>query len=145
MHPCRENDIRRMALSKKLALHISFSEGESNGVYCGGTMVLLNTDTCTDASVLHSEAGATVVQTEWCGRKLRLGSVYAPVRPGARLAFVSRMKDWVTKDMVLGGDWNCVPDVTVDVQSANPLRYRNIAGTLLEQVLIDKKLFDFRR
>jgi hypothetical protein len=65
LNPSRVNEVKRMALSKQLEMHISFSSEESNGVYWGGTLVLLNIATCANASVLHSEAGATVVQIEW--------------------------------------------------------------------------------
>ena len=55
------------------------------------------------------------------------------------------MRKWITMDMFLGGDWNCVPDVTLDVQSSDPLRYKNIGGALLEEVTGEVGLVDFRR
>jgi hypothetical protein len=59
--------------------------------------------------------------------------------------FINRLKTWATPDMILGGDWNCVPDATLDVQSSNPLRYKNVGGLILENTLTKLGLFDFRR
>ena len=55
------------------------------------------------------------------------------------------MRSWVKPNMFLGGDWNCVPDVTLDVQSKDPLRYKNVGGELLEEVMASAELHDFRR
>ena len=43
------------------------------------------------------------------------------------------------------GDWNCVPDVTLDVQSANPLAYANVGAALLGDITAGVGLVDFRR
>jgi hypothetical protein len=47
--------------------------------------------------------------------------------------------------MILGGDWNCVPDVTLDVQSSDPTRYANNGAALLGEIMADANLWDFRR
>ena len=95
--------------------------------------------------IVHSEPGAVVAEVGWNGRGILVGSVYAPAKPTPRLAFLQNMRKWASEDMYLGGDWNCVPDVTVDVQSSDPLRYRNTGGALLEDVTGDIGLMDFRR
>ena len=49
----------------------------------------------------------------------------------------------------MGGDWNCVPDVCLDVHvdSANPLRYhaQNQGADVLEGILSNLGLSDERR
>ena len=47
--------------------------------------------------------------------------------------------------MIGMGDWNCVPDVTLDVQSANPLKYPNGGAKLLEHSMAAVGLVDIRR
>ena len=51
----------------------------------------------------------------------------------------------LTTHTIAGGDWNCVPDVTLDVQSSNPLRYQNTGARVLSQSMRSKGLVDERR
>jgi len=44
-----------------------------------------------------------------------------------------------------GGDWNCVPDVTLDVQSENPLNYSNAGAEILAQHMQRAELVDIHR
>ena len=55
------------------------------------------------------------------------------------------MRGIFQKDWILGGDWNCVPDTTLDVQSTKPLSYANIGATLLGDITREVGLHDFRR
>ena len=153
LDPARESECRRMAERRGFALVIAFAEAGPDGVHHGGTLILIATDAVewpeTDAKraerTVHSEAGAVVVRIGWHGRDMVLGSVYAPATPVKRIDFFNRARKWITKEMYLGGDWNCVPDVTLDVQSSDPLRYKNYGGMLLEDVTSSKGLIDFRR
>ena len=45
----------------------------------------------------------------------------------------------------MGGDWNTVPDRTVDVHNRDPFAYPNIGATLLSQIMEEKGLIDERR
>ena len=55
------------------------------------------------------------------------------------------MKNKIEKTTIVGGDFNTVGDVTLDVASRNPLAYPNIEHTLLSQIMSDKGLVDERR
>ena len=151
--PGREEDMRRLALLKGFTLLMSHDVAGRDGVHHGGTLVLLNNRTIEwplskterEKRVLHREAGALVVNVPWAGRDMHVGSVYAPSPPSERVAFLKDMREWVTEDMFLGGDWNCVPDVTLDVQSSNPMRYKNVGASLLGTTMAEVGLWDFRR
>ena len=153
LHPSREGELMRWAESKGFALVIAFAPRGEDNVHRGGTLMLINLKTVDwpelkedrAKRIVHSEPGAVVAEVGWNGRGILVGSVYAPAKPTPRLAFLQNMRKWASEDMYLGGDWNCVPDVTVDVQSSDPLRYRNTGGALLEDVTGDIGLMDFRR
>jgi hypothetical protein len=53
----------------------------------------------------------------------------------------------LTSKTYAGGDWNCVPDVTLDVDSDNPLRYhaQNQGADILETIMSNIGLTDERR
>ena len=51
----------------------------------------------------------------------------------------------LSTDTIVGGDWNCVPDVTLDVKSKDPLSYPNVGATLLASEMSDLGLYDIRR
>ena len=153
LNPARQGDLSRLAEARGFGLVIGFDVRGADGVHWGGTLVMVRLSSTgwpelradRDACVVIREPGAVVVQIDWHGRKMYVGSVYAPVQPTARVDFFQRMRGWVTPDMILGGDWNCVPDVTLDVQSSDPSRYRNIGSSLLGEVMAGVGLYDFRR
>ena len=128
LHPCRDAELKRIALERGFVLSIAYAPAAPDGVHRGGTLILTKMSTVEwpiDSAgmrvpcVLHSEPGALVVQVEWRGRTLKVGSVYVPCQPYARIEFLLHMEGWISEDMFLGGDWNCVPDVTLDVQSSS--------------------------
>ena len=83
---------------------------------------------------------------DWGGEKVRLLNVYTPVDPDLRKKFLSEvLPKHLTKTTIAVGDWNCVPDVTTDVQSNNPLGYSNIGGQQLGDEMSKIGLSDFRR
>ena len=53
----------------------------------------------------------------------------------------------LTSKTYAGGDWNCVPDVTLDVDSENPLRYhaQNQGADILKSIMSNVGLADERR
>ena len=55
---------------------------------------------------------------------MRVASVYAPVRPVQRVDFMHQeLRKYMDSGTYAGGDWNCVPDPTVDVQAGNIQSY----------------------
>ena len=128
--PSEGESARRIAIARGFHLVMSHAEKGEDGTHRGGTFVLINMNTTEwpdtrekqENMVVHSEPGATVVKLGWHGREITVGSIYAPCKPTPRLYFLQNMRSWVKPNMFLGGDWNCVPDVTLDVQSKDPLR-----------------------
>ena len=61
------------------------------------------------------------------GRSLEIASAYAPSEPQERITFFNDIntKQLLSVNTFVGGDWNVVEDVTIDVDSANPLAYDN--------------------
>ena len=82
------------------------------------------------------------VEVEWTGREFRFLNCYVPVRPLERVEFLNRLRKYLTPKTFAAGDWNCVPDVTLDVQSKNPLGYKNIGAQLLEERMSEVGLID---
>ena len=70
--------------------------------------------------------------------------VYAPAQPLQRVDFNS-LRGKLDNTTHVGGDWNCVPDVTLDVDSVNPLSYANRGATLLGDIVGNLALNDIRR
>ena len=47
--------------------------------------------------------------------------VYAPAVSMERVNMFGGLSRRLSVDTIVGGDWNCVPDVTLDVRSKDPL------------------------
>ena len=146
MSPAKHDEYTRMAVASNMDLHISYDTPGRDGTHWGGTLMLVDLSSAT-SSLVHSEAGCTIVSVSFLDETFKIGSIYAPVDPQKRIDFFNdiRRRKIFTHDLILGGDWNCVPDVTLDVQSADPLAYRNIGGTLLEDLMEEIDLADIRR
>ena len=56
------------------------------------------------------------------GRVLDLAGVYVPATPMERVNMFGGLGRRLSTDTIVGGDWNCVPDVTLDVKSKDPLK-----------------------
>ena len=109
-------------------------------------MLLISTSTLTvlkESTAQHEVAWA---QVEWKGRPIEIASMYTPVRPLARVDFFKdHLKDAITNLTYSGGDWNCVPDTTLDVISPNPLNYPNTGARLLETKMTELGCADAHR
>merc|ERR1711938_264919 len=82
------------------------------------------------------------------GHSTKLGSFYAPVHPRLRKRYFELIdsRGLLSVDIIAGGDWNTVPDITLDTQVENPShRYANSHGPLLESVVLSKGLVDVFR
>ena len=96
---------------------------------------------------MYNENGFVMIEVEWGGEILKVAGVYAPVTNNGttRADFFRSLKGKITADTLAGGDWNCVPDVTLDVESQNPLGYPNKGATELAEIMGDVGLVDERR
>ena len=128
LNPARVDDLKRLATIKGLTLVIGFAPRGQDGIHWGGSLVLINNSLLDFKSTHHISEHLVVVNVEWGGKPLQIGSVYAPVTPLARVDFFTRINQQLTTSTIAGGDWNCVVDVNVDVKSATPQTYRNIGA-----------------
>ena len=75
-------------------------------------------------------------------------AAYAPARdvqPMKRGRFFTALSSLVTRDTVIGIDANCVPDVTIDVQSAAVSSYPNGGHVELNNMVDSQGLVDVTR
>eukprot|EP00966_Prymnesium_polylepis_P028346 656033-Prymnesium_polylepis.1 len=104
--------------------------------------------TLTLNSVTHKTDGFIMIKAEWGGQEVEIANVYAPSsnENGARAKFFKdTLQPNLNADTFVGGDWNCVPDVTLDVESANPLNYPNGGAAELATIMGSFSLIDERR
>jgi hypothetical protein len=102
----------------------------------------LDTSSASFTSALHG--GAASVRLLQHGLQIRYTSVYVPVMAQLRKVYLERLKDsgLLTADTIVGGDWNCVPDVIVDLQypENSNTDYPNLHASLAESILASKGL-----
>jgi len=127
-------------------LIISYGKADDETSKKGGVLILIDDSALDFAHTLHSQPGFLHVDLRWGGRDLRVACVYAPAHSGnERLDFFNDIKTKLTSTTLVGGDWNCVPDKTVDVDSKNPLGYPNVGSQLMNTMMTDLGLVDERR
>ena len=100
------------------------------------------------APIYSMQGGAAVMHITLHGHRTKIGSFYVPVRPPLRKHYIERITErgLLTSDMIAGGDWNTVPDITVDTQvESGTSSYANFHGPLLESSLLGKGLTDVFR
>ena len=96
----------------------------------GGTLIISDEKTIPHVEDLHREASMVVARYSFNGKNMDIASVYAPSDPTKRIKKFSHMNQHLTKYTLVGGDWNCVPDVTTDVKGKNALSYKQLrSGT----------------
>ena len=128
-----------------MELIIAFPPPAPDGVHRGGSLIIVDTRQLTVRSTPVVEAGLVTAEVEWGGVTFNLASLYAPAKAPERLRFLDGLAAKLTKDTILGGDFNCVPDVTLDVFSRNPLGYANQGATKLAEEMEKVSLADERR
>ena len=144
LSPTQEQDLMRLATTKNLTLVIGFAPPAPDGVHRGGTFILINNNILTFKKTILKTKDLTIVDVDWGGRPLQIASAYAPAKALARVNFFQTIHTHLTPNTIVGGDWNCVTDVTTDVISQNPLAYHNIGQSLLAQRLGSLGLQDER-
>lgn len=68
LHPDRDREIRRLAMSKGFAMAIAYAPEGGRGVHWGGTMILLNEKTLTLKTVDHPPPHHRWYDRGWTGR-----------------------------------------------------------------------------
>jgi hypothetical protein len=115
-----------------MTLVIGFARRNPNSVHYGGTMILSMDATTTLRKILDETGEVTRATYAFEGDlELEFASVYAPSRAIHRVDFCTRIEKHLSKHTIAGGDWNCVSDVTLDVQSKDPLGYPNTGARIL--------------
>ena len=139
--------MQRMATSKHITLIIAFAADDGSGQHPGGVLLLLDNKNIDYKKTLYNEDGFVMVEAEWGGERIEIAGVYAPVtnHGTVKADFFDNLKGKITEDTLIGGDWNCVPDVTLDVVSSNPLGYTNKGASNLAAVMSEVGLVDERR
>ena len=140
-----EKDAVRMAKLRGFTLTMSFGRADAPESERGGVFLLTKDAIVTHRSVKYKEEGLVRCEVTWGTKTLDVAVVYAPSNPLKRVDFFNSLKNKIEKTTLVGGDFNTVGDVTLDVASRNPLAYPNIGGALLSQIMGDKGLVDERR
>ena len=147
--PTIKEDLETSAKIAGFTLTITFGRADAPDSERGGVLILTVDSVIARKKVIVEEPGLIIMETEWGAKKLKIGNVYAPVQPMPRIDFFvdlrRKLNHIETDNLYLGGDFNCVGDVTLDVGSNNPLGYRNIGGTLLTDLTGEVSLIDERR
>ena len=121
----------------------------------GGAAVFVSSthpDIVLDGAQASYTLGARVasVRLSQNGSDVRYTSVYAPVHAPLRRVFFARLRKCrlITADSVMGGDWNCVPNVALDTScdvDSDPEGYPNTHAPALESLVANKGLSDVHR
>ena len=87
-------------------------------------------------------------EVAWEGMVLKIASMYVPAEADYRKRYINKLHRTSTldKEMIVGGDFNCVINVGHDVQYSNEREqrrpYANMHGPLLTKMMNKAKLSD---
>ena len=129
LDPEKEDEHVRVAQLCGFVAVIGYATAAADGVHRGGSMIMINEQEAQLQHTFFKEGSVTRVCLEWQGREYDIASIYAPNDKSKRLDFFSHLAQRLTDHTIAGGDWNCVPDVTIDVKSSNPLGYPNYGAS----------------
>ena len=145
LHPSREGELVRMCMEHGWTLTVGFAPASPDGVHRGGVLLLTCDAELACKGVTECSSDLVRIRAEAGGKELDIAGVYVPAQPQARLAMLAGLGARLSERTIVGGDWNCVPDVTVDVQSQDPLGYSNIGAAALTAAVDALHLYDVRR
>ena len=145
VNPHKHQNFVDVAKLKGYTLIISYGKADDEESLRGGTLILTWDKTVTLLHTLNNEPGFIRIKVEWGTETLEFANVYAPARSLPRVDYYTALRAKLTPNTIVGGDWNTVGDITIDIDSANPLGYNNRGSTLLHQIMSDKGLVDERR
>jgi hypothetical protein len=146
LDPSREDELRRLAQSCQFGVVFGFASQGQDGTHWGGTLILYDEISTTLKKDYSSPEGITKTSLTWNDRDWEIVSVYAPVTAPKRIDFFNdTLKKHLTPDSIAGGDWNCVPDVTLDATGRGAVNYRNIGAAALNTLITANSLDDIHR
>jgi len=124
---------------------ISFGRADAPDSSRGGVLTLLVDATLSLKKIDLMQPGIIALTAEWGAKEIKIANVYAPVESLARVDFFIDIRNKLEGNSFIGGDFNCVPDVTLDVESKNPMGYPNRGSQILENMMAEKGQEDARR
>ena len=146
LDPKNFSDHRRLAKAMGFTLEIVHGRADDVHSQRGGVLMVSYDEKVTRKKVKHSEPGLLRQLYDWNGKELDVVTVYAPANGAARDKFFDKvLRHHVGMNSLLCGDFNCVPDPTLDVVSRNPLAYDNAGARTLGEVVDACGLVDERR
>ena len=145
LHPDREGELRRACTDMGVTLVIGFAQAAGDGVHRGGVLLLVFDKEAKVTREIEVALDLVRVEIEVEGRTHDIAGVYAPAQAVRRVDMIQGLATRLGPDTIVGGDWNCVPDVTLDVQSASPLTYANVGASVLAVTMEGLNLLDIRR
>ena len=101
----------------------------------GGTAILVKTSLQISKTTFNyiAKGGISWVNLAFSdGLRLKVANVYAPHTN--RKAFFTQLKRYVTKNTVLMGDFNCVPNKDLDLRRTSRANYPNDGADTLEEI-----------
>jgi hypothetical protein len=145
--PSKADTYRKQAIAAGYTLNIAFGSPDDPESTRRGVLILTADEIVTAKAPSVLTPGLIRQSVMWGDRKLDVACVYAPSHHQQRVDFFKTLKDHLTPETYIGGDWNCVPDISLDVDSVNPLAYhtQNRGASQLEDAMSDLKLSDERR
>jgi hypothetical protein len=111
----------------------------------GGCLILADEATVPWVETIHERPSIVRAKYDFNGQVLDIASVYAPSNEVQRVDFFTKIKGWISPCTIVGGDWNCVPDVLLDVKGPNKLNYKNRGAAVLDKTMAALGLNDYRR
>ena len=142
LDPQAKDVYTRIAAHYHLHLAIGFSDTPAHR---GGCLILADEATIPWVTTTHERPSLVSATYNFNGQELNIASVYAPSNEVLRIEFFSGLEALLSPQTIVGGDWNCVPDVLLDVMGANKLNYRNKGAPILDKVMVSLGLHDYRR
>ena len=115
-----------------------------------GTAIIFNKHTmfeCAD-QLRDTQGRYILIKVKLHGETVTLGSVYAPneAQAGFFENFFSQLQDFKEGKILLGGDFNCVPDLALDkTRKWNATPLRNYHSRILNKCLQEQGLVDLWR
>ena len=144
MNPSGHSTRAREALVAGWQMYASYGEKGMDGTHWGGALLLVSTDIKVHGEVANGP-GVVAVSVDLSDERCTVASVYAPVNPTKRVDFINNLKNLLPKHTIAGGDWNVVPDVTIDRKGPGALQNANIGAAALAAAADELKIYDIRR